>query len=114
MLVFLVIGFIQHRAELFFPLLAGFLCIAFLDWLLSTLVLRRPLPFDKSYYVDCVVTYKANVSGHCYINAIFPDDKQYIECIEIEANLFADLVENVPVRIYFRNNYFIAQYICIM
>ena len=113
MLIFLVIGFVQHSDE-FLPLFVGFLCIAFLDWLLSALVLRIPLPFNQSYYVDCVVTYKANVSGHCYINAVFPEDKQYIERIEIEAEIFPDLVENVPVRLYFRDNYLIAQYIRII
>ena len=107
----LVYGFIQHSAELFFGTLVGLLCAVFLDWIFSIFVLYRPLPFNSSYYIDCVVTYKANVSGHCYINAIFPEDKQYIERLVIEADQFDDLVENVPVRIYFRNSSFVAQYI---
>ena len=111
MLVLLVRYAMEHRAEVFFPLMMGFLCVGAVELIVSPTVLRVPLPQMKSVYVACVPIGKKQVNGHCYVHAAFPEKKALVEDIEIEPMLFDAVPIGRTVRLYYRTGIPLVQYI---
>ena len=101
---------VERNAELFFPLLCGFLCEFFIELFITSAVMGKRLSNKMCYYFDCVVIRKNIDVGLGLISVIIPDRKQYIDALHIDRELYDSLPVNEPVRLYYNLNYPNARY----
>lgn len=99
MVVFLIKYFRERNAEMFFPLLVGFLCEMIIDLILCAIVFKKDVSQKDSCFLDCVIIKKYIVNGEHYIKAAIPETKQFIDHMKISGYQYENLSQNSHVSL---------------
>ncbi|MBE6861539.1 MAG: hypothetical protein E7497_01375 [Ruminococcus sp.] len=80
MVVFLIKSYIARQAEVFFPLMIGFLCEIIIEWILCKAVIKKKTSYLDSGILECVVSKKfedEHINVKC-IRVVIPERKQFV------------------------------------
>lgn len=91
----------HNRIEVFLSILIVFILDMLIELFLTKVVLTKKIKSQNTFCTECVPISKGKASGHCFISAIIPEKKLYIERIEIAPDQFDHIPVNEPVKLYY-------------
>ena len=104
-------SFKTHNTEALIITLVGFFCSMIIDLIISPEIFRQQLPKGMTSCVECIPIKKSKIMGRCLISAVFPENRQYVDNIEVDPAQYDSIYENVPVKLYFSSNLNIIKYV---
>ena len=86
-------------------MIAGTVPVILLEVLMTNLTFHegRAMRIESGFSSDCIPVKRMSADGKYYIAAIVPEEKLFIEQIQVSPDVYNNVPLNVPVRLYFKD-----------
>ena len=95
----------REHSEYFLPVCVALGCELCIQMILNSVAFRKPLEKNRTFTIECVVVKVISESKNSRLTLIVPEKQQFVEDIPFDNQFLKKIPTNVPVRLYFENEF---------